>query len=102
MGSASGELSAIDVETGRRVWRRDLGDGAAGPIAVTSDRLYAVTLGEGGSLVALESDTGGSLLDEVSPTVLFARDAVVNFAIAALAVGIAIWLLFRFALRSRS
>jgi outer membrane protein assembly factor BamB len=102
LGSASGELSAIDVDSGRRVWRMDLGDGAAGPIAVTSDHVYAVTLGEDGSLVALQHDPEGSLLDEVSPTVLFVGDALVNFAGGAVAVGLAIWLLFRFALRPRT
>ncbi len=101
LGSASGELSAIDVESGRRVWRRDLGAGAVGPIAVTSDHIYAVTLGDEGSLLALEHDPGGTLLDEISPTVLFVGEAVITFAMAALAVGLAIWLLFRFALRPR-
>lgn len=102
MGNASGELSAIDLDSGRRVWRRDLGEGVAGPIAVTPDRVYAVTLGQDGSVVALENDPGGSLLEEVSPTVLHIEEAVVNFAGAAAAVGLAIWLLFRFALRPRT
>ena len=102
LGDASGELSAIDLDSGRRVWRRDLGDGAAGPIAVTSDHVYAVTLGADGGLVALESDPDGSLLKEVSPTVLDVDEAMVNFAGAAALVGLAIWLLFRFALRPRT
>ena len=101
LGNANGELSAVDVDSGRRVWRLDLGDGAVGPIAVTSDRIYAVTLGKGGRIVALEQHLGGPLLDEVSPTVLFVGEAVVNFALAAAVVGLAIWLLFRFALRPR-
>lgn len=102
IGSASGELSAVDVDSSRRVWRRDLGEGAVGPVAVTSDRVYAVTLGENGTLVALENDPSGSLLDEMSPTVLIVEDAIINFAGAAAAVGLAIWLLFRFALRPRT
>jgi outer membrane protein assembly factor BamB len=100
LGSASGELSAIDIDSGRRVWRSDLGEGI-GPIAVTTDRVYAVVLGDGGRLVALEHDPEGEVIDEISPTVLFVADGMVNFALAAAAVGVGIWLLFRFALRPR-
>ena len=102
LGTTSGELSAIDLDSGRRVWRRDLGEAAAGPVAITSERVYAVTLGEDGSLVALESDPSGALLSEISPTVVDVGRAVVNFAGAAAGVGLAIWLLFRFALRPRT
>lgn len=101
LGDATGELSAIDLESGHRLWRSDLGDGAIGPIAVTSDRVYAVTLGDAGSLVALENDPDGALIDEVSPTVFFVGRGVINFAGAAAAVGLAVWLLFRFGLRPR-
>jgi eukaryotic-like serine/threonine-protein kinase len=101
LGNARGEVSAIDVDSGRRVWRRDLGDGAIGPIAVTSDRVYAVTLGDAGRLIALEHDPAGALVDEVSPTVLFVGEGISNYLVAAAAVGLAIWLLFRFALRPR-
>lgn len=102
LGSGDGTLSAIDLDTGHRVWRHDLGDAAVGPVAATEDRIYAVTLGEEGAVTALEHDPEGRLLDEVSPTVLFVGRAILNFAAAAAVVGAVIILLFRFALRPRS
>ena len=101
VGSATGQLSAIDVGSGRRVWMRDLGDGPVGPVAVTSGTVYAVTLGDAGSLMALEHDRDGTLLEEISPTVLLVGEAIINFAQAAAAAGLAIWLLFAVALRPR-
>jgi outer membrane protein assembly factor BamB len=101
LGDASGELSAIEVDSGHRVWRSDLGEGAIGPIAVTSDHVYAVLLGDAGRLVALEHDPDAALVDEISPTVLFVGKGIMNFAVAAALVGLAIWLLFRFLLRPR-
>ncbi|MGH2691344.1 MAG: PQQ-binding-like beta-propeller repeat protein [Actinomycetota bacterium] len=102
LGSGDGMLSGIDLDSGHRVWRRDLGSGPVGPVAVAGERIYAVTLGEGGSVVALEHDPAGRLLDEVSPTVLFVDRALLNFAAAAAGVAAALLLLFRFALRPRS
>lgn len=102
LGSGDGVLSAIDLASGHRVWRRDLGPGSVGPVAVGAERIYAVTLGEGGKVVALEHDPDGQLLDEVSPTVLFVDVALLNFAAAAAAVSAALLLLFRFALRPRT
>ena len=101
IGSGDGTLSAIDVDSGHREWHRDLGDGAVGPIAASGDRVYAVTLGEEGRVVALEHDADGKLLAEVSPTVLFVGRALLNFGAAAAAVGAAILLLFRLVLRPR-
>lgn len=101
LGSADGTLSALDLDSGHRVWRRDLGDGVLGPVAVDGERLYAVTLGEDGGVVALEHDPDGRLLDEISPTVLFPGRALLNFAAAAAAVGAVILMLFRFILRPR-
>jgi outer membrane protein assembly factor BamB len=102
MGSGDGTLSAIDLDSGNRVWQQDLGSGAVGPVAVGAELIYAVTLGEGGSVVALEHDPEGKLTDEVSQTVLFLHRALLNFAAAAAALGAALLLLFRFLLRPRS
>ena len=102
LGSGDGTLSAIDLVSGHRLWRQDLGSGPVGPVAADGDRVYTVTLGEEGSVVALEHDPDGRLLDEVSPTVLFVGRALLNFAVAAAAVFAAVLLLFRFALRPRS
>jgi outer membrane protein assembly factor BamB len=101
IGSGDGTLSAIDIDSGLRVWHRDLGEGAIGPVAATGDRVYAVTLGKDGGVVALEHDPDGRLLHEVSPSVLFVGRALLNFAAAALLLGALTLLVFRFALRPR-
>lgn len=101
IGSGDGTLSAIDIDSGLRVWHSDLGDGAVGSVAATGDRVYAVTLGKDGNITALEHDPDGRLLREVSPTVLFLGRALLNFAAAALALGALLLLVFRFALRPR-
>lgn len=101
MGGADGILSAVDLGSGHRVWRHDLGTRPVGPVAVDAERIYVTTLGEGGSVFALEHDPAGRLIDEVSPTVLFLGRAVLNFAAAAVALGALLLLVFRFALRPR-
>jgi outer membrane protein assembly factor BamB len=102
IGDGTGMLSAIDVDSGHRVWRGDLGDGPVSAAAADADHVYAADLGEEGALVALENDPGGSLLDEVSPTVLFPREAILNFVLAAVPVGVVLVLLFQgVAARSR-
>lgn len=101
IGDGSGMLSAIDVETARRVWREDLGPGPIGAVAASEDRVYAVSEGESGTVVALEHNSDGVLLDEVSPTVLFPWRALLNYSLAFLGVGAVIVGLFRFLLRGR-
>jgi outer membrane protein assembly factor BamB len=100
-GDATGLASAIDVETGHRVWRADLGPGAVGPAAVDGERVYLTTLGSDGLVVALEHDPQGPRLDEVSDTVLSPLRALLNFLVAFVAVSIVILGLFRFALSGR-
>jgi outer membrane protein assembly factor BamB len=99
IGDTSGTLSAIDLASGRRVWRRDLGSGPLGPVAASGDLLYATTLGAGGSVTALEHDPSGTLIDEPSPTTVFPLRAVLNFALAALGLGLVAFGLSRLALR---
>src|ERR671919_445844 len=99
IGDTSGTLSAIDLASGRRVWRRDLGSGPLGPVAASGDLLYATTLGSGGSVTALEHDPSGTLIDEPSPTTVFPLRAVLNFALAALGLGLVAFGLSRLALR---
>ena len=101
IGSADGILSAVDLDSGHRVWRHDLGTRPVGPVAVDGERIYVSTLGEGGMVLALEHDPAGRLIDEISPTVLFPGRAILNFAIAAVALGAVLVLVFRFALRPR-
>jgi outer membrane protein assembly factor BamB len=100
-GDAAGLASAIDVETGHRVWRADLGRGAVGPAAVDGDRIYLTTLGSDGLVVALEHDPQGPRLEEVSDTVLSPLRALFNFLVAFVAVSIVILGLFRYALGGR-
>jgi outer membrane protein assembly factor BamB len=97
-GDATGLASAIDVETGHRVWQADLGPGAVGPAAVDGDRIYVSTLGSDGLVVALEHDPQGRRVDEVSVTVLSPPRALFNFLVAFVAVSIVILGLFRYAL----
>ncbi|MGH2710003.1 MAG: PQQ-binding-like beta-propeller repeat protein [Actinomycetota bacterium] len=101
LGAADGTLSGIDVDSGHRIWRKDLGDGAVAPIAVSGDLIYAATLGQDGAVVALEHDPDGRLMDEVSETVLDVGEAILNFALAAAAVGGVILLMARLAVLFR-
>jgi eukaryotic-like serine/threonine-protein kinase len=102
IGDAAGLLSAVDMESGHRVWRMDVGTGPVGGVAADGDRVYVATLRRGGSVIALENDPQGRLIDEVSPTVLFPLRAVVNYVLAFAAVAAVILVLFRIVLRGRT
>ena len=101
IGDGTGNLSAIDLDSGHRVWRADVGDGPLSAAAAGGDHVYVADLGPEGALVALETDPDARLSDEVSPTVLFPARAIGSFAVAAVAVGGVLFLLFR-ALAARS
>jgi outer membrane protein assembly factor BamB len=100
-GDRSGTVAAIDTDSGLLVWRGRVEPGPVGPVAVSPDRLYLSSGGEDGVVAALEHDPDGRLLAEQSPTVLLPGRALLNFAGAAVVVGGALFLLFRFALRPR-
>jgi hypothetical protein len=68
-------------------------------VAVGNDVVFATTLGEDGSVIGLEHDPDGALLDEASPTEVFPFRAVLNFVIAAAAVGAVAFGLSRLLLR---
>jgi outer membrane protein assembly factor BamB len=99
IGDASGVLSAIDLDTGRLVWRSDLSTGPLGAVAVGDDLVFATTLGRGGSVIGLEHDPDGILLDEPSPTTVFPLRAILNFMLAAAVVGAVALGLSRLAIR---
>lgn len=99
IGDTSGLLSAVDVDTGRRIWRRDLSPGPLAAVTVGDDLVFATTLGEDGSVIGLEHDPDVALLDEASPTEVFPLQAILNFVIAAAAVGVVAFGLSRLALR---
>jgi outer membrane protein assembly factor BamB len=101
IGDAEGVASAIDVSTGRLVWRDSVGPGPIGAVAVAGDRIYLSSQGREGRVVALEHDPEGRLLDEVSPTVLFPLRALATFVVAVVIVGGLILGVFRYALRPR-
>jgi outer membrane protein assembly factor BamB len=96
IGDASGLVAAVDIDSGLLVWRSRLGSGPVGSVAVAGDRLL-VTLDQGdeSSVVALEHDPDGALVEETSPSVLNPLWAAVNYLGAALTVGAALWLLAR-------
>jgi outer membrane protein assembly factor BamB len=99
IGDASGVLSAIDLDTGRLVWRSDLSPGPLGAVAVGDDLVFATTLGQGGSVIGLEHDPDGVLLDEPSPTTVFPLRAILNFVLAGAVVGAVALSLSRLAVR---
>jgi eukaryotic-like serine/threonine-protein kinase len=99
IGDTSGVLSAIDLDTGRLVWRSDLSPGPLGAVAVGDDLVFATTLGQGGSVIGLEHDPDGILLDEPSPTTVFPLRAILNFVVAAAVVGAVALGLSRLAIR---
>jgi outer membrane protein assembly factor BamB len=101
VGDAAGLLSAVDLGTGHRVWRADLGRGAVSPPAADAQRVYVATLGREGQAVALEHNPDGRPLDEVSPTVLFPLRAVLNFVLASVLSAVVLVGVFRFGLRGR-
>jgi outer membrane protein assembly factor BamB len=95
LGDASGLGAAVDVRSGRLVWRRQLGPGPVGSFAVTPDRLFVTTGREDGQVTALEHDPDGTLLEEESPTVLDPIRAALNYVGAAVVLGVLLLLLFR-------
>jgi outer membrane protein assembly factor BamB len=101
IGDAAGLMSALDVDTGTRVWRMDLGGGAVTALAADGERVYAATMGRDGEVVALEHNPEGQLIEEVSPTVLFPLRAILNFLIAFAVTGLVILAVFRLAFRGR-
>jgi outer membrane protein assembly factor BamB len=101
IGDATGVLSAVDLASGHRVWRADLGRGSVAPPAADAERVYAATLGPGGEVVALEHNPDGRRIDQVSPTVLSPLRAVLNFLAAFVLASVIILGVFRYALPGR-
>lgn len=98
VGDTSGQVSAIDVTSGHLVWKEQLG-GAIGGVAAANGRIFLSSAD--GSVVALEHDPGGVLLDEASPTTLFVGRAVLNFALAFAPLVVVLVTLFRWVGRRR-
>jgi outer membrane protein assembly factor BamB len=98
IGDETGQVSALDVASGLLAWKATLPGGAVGPPAPAGDRMYLTSRGEGGVVAAFEHDPVGRLLAEPSPTTLFPLRALVNFAVALVAVLVVLLALFRFGL----
>jgi outer membrane protein assembly factor BamB len=101
IGDATGVLSAVDLTSGHRVWRADLGHGAVSPPAADAERVYVTTLGPDGDVVALEHNPEGRRIDQVSSTVLSPLRAVLNFLAAFVLASVLILGIFRYALPGR-
>lgn len=86
LGMQDGTLAAVDAASGHRVWRQRLAPGPVGPLAPAGGRLLAPVLGRGGGMVALETDPGGILGDEPSPSELRPGVALLNYGAAFAAV----------------
>ena len=93
VGDRSGQLAAIDTSTGHLVWKLDTGDREIAGLAADGDRIYASLVN--GPVVAFERDPSGTLLDEPSPTTLFAGRAVLNYAVVAVPMYVVLLLAFR-------
>jgi outer membrane protein assembly factor BamB len=88
VGDDSGQASAIDLSSGLLVWKRAVGRAPVGAVASDGERLYLAVQGHGGRVLALEHDPEGRLLAEPSPTTLFLGRALLNFGLAAAALGV--------------
>ena len=80
VGDTSGQVSAIDLDSGHLIWRQQVSRLAVSGISVAADRMFVSSAN--GSVLALAHDPGGALLDEPSPTTLFVGRAVLNFGVA--------------------
>lgn len=92
VGFEDGGIGAVDVHTGRMVFRTDPTDVPVTGIAVAND---AMVVAQGGSgvprVVAFENDPAGRLVDVASPTDVVPADLAASFGIAlAVVAGVAL------------
>ncbi len=93
--SVSGQLSAIDVETGRLAYRGAPVGGLLGPMAVADRSVIAVRGGKNAGLIAFAADPEGALLDVPSPTTLDVARLLSGFLIALVGLTLVLTLLGR-------
>jgi hypothetical protein len=70
VGEAMGDVSAIDLTSGERIWRQNVGEGLLLGFAVAPDTIVAARTGPTAGLLALVADPSGSLIREQSPTIV--------------------------------
>jgi outer membrane protein assembly factor BamB len=97
IGDTSGQLSAIDLASGHLVWKEEISDRPIGGVAASDERIFVSSAD--GSVVALEHDPEGVLVDEASPTTLFVGRALLNFAVAFALLLLGLTALFRWVYR---
>jgi outer membrane protein assembly factor BamB len=96
LGLGEGELTALDIDSGRLIWRHATGAGELGGIAVGTDTLVVKKGGREGGLVAFAHDPEGELISEVSPTELDLTRMLSNLGLGLLVVVAGAYVLFRF------
>jgi eukaryotic-like serine/threonine-protein kinase len=99
VGDTSGQVSAIDLGSGRLMWKDTTTDGPVLGVAAAGGRFFVSSAD--GSVMALEHDPQGVLLDEASPTTLFVERALLNFAVAFAPLLLGLVALFRWVGRRR-
>jgi outer membrane protein assembly factor BamB len=84
--TVEGSVQAIDLDAGERIWRSPQGS-ALRDLALAPDLLVGVRAGEGNGLVAFEPDPDGTLVRDVSPTVLALGPLFLNYLLVAVLLG---------------
>ena len=83
VATSEGRLAAIDLGSGRLVWKSAGGDALLRSLTLTSDIVVGVRGGPDGGLVAFSHDVDGTLVSQVSPTELDLPALLGAFAAAA-------------------
>lgn len=100
IGTNDGRLLAFDVENGDVVWEGATSQGLLGAISLSHEVVVVVKGGKEAGLVAFAHDPDGALVRIESPTIVDPGRLYGNYALALVAVAIAVYLPFRF-LRTR-
>ena len=96
LGLDDGDVVAVEAETGLLRWQGSAGAGPAGALAPAGSVILVSLQGRSGGLAALAHDPAGRLVRIESPTVLHVPVALVNFAVAFVAMLLMLVGLFRF------
>ena len=83
VATSPGQLAAIDLASGRLVWKSPAGDALLRSLTLTADIVVGVRGGADGGLVAFSHDGDGTLVSEISPTELDLPALLGAFAAAA-------------------
>jgi outer membrane protein assembly factor BamB len=84
VATSTGQLVAIDLGSGRLVWKSPPGDAMLRSLTLTPDIVVGVRGGPEGGLVAFSHDGNGTLVSEASPTELDLPALLGAFAAAAI------------------